>query len=131
MMSQEAIFAIYAGLNGLILLYLSIMVSRQRQTSQTSILDAGKEEMIKAVRAHGNATEYIPIVLLLLIALAFLNAPMWLLHIVGATLTVGRILHAVGIYSSLGVSTARVLGSSLTLIALLIGSVAALVYAFF
>jgi uncharacterized protein len=130
MLTQQTVFALYAALNGFILLFLSIMVSRQRGKSQTAILDGGKEEMIKAVRAHGNAAEYIPIVLLLLVALAFLKAPIWLMHIVGATLTVGRILHAVGLYSSLGVSTARLLGSSLTLIALLIGCVAALVYAF-
>jgi uncharacterized membrane protein YecN with MAPEG domain len=130
-LSQEAIFATYAGVNGLILLYLGLSVSLQRRATKTAILDDGKEEMIKAIRAHANAAEHIPIVLLLLIALAFLKAPMWLMHVVGATLTVGRILHAIGLYSSLGVSTARFAGATLTSIALLIGSVAALVYAFF
>jgi uncharacterized membrane protein YecN with MAPEG domain len=130
MLTHQTVFALYAGINGLILLFLGIMVTRQRVKSQTMILDAGKDEMIKATRAHANAVEYIPIVLLLLVALAWLRAPMWLMHIVGATLTAGRIFHAVGLYSSLGLTAWRFIGINLTWIALLIGSVATLVYAF-
>jgi uncharacterized membrane protein YecN with MAPEG domain len=130
MLTHQTVFALYAALNGFILLYLGLRVSLVRRATKTSILDGGKDEMIKAVRAHGNAAEHIPIVLLLLVALAFLKAPMWLMHIVGITLTAGRVLHAIGLYSSLGVTSARLLGASLTSLSLLIASVAALVYAF-
>jgi hypothetical protein len=128
--SHETVFAFYAGLNGLILLLLGIMVVRRRIKTGTMILDGAKDEVIQAVRAHANAAEYIPIVLLLIAALALLKAPIWLLHIVGLTLTIGRIVHAYALYRSLGVSTARFIGINLTWIALLIGSIAALVYAF-
>ena len=130
MLAQQAVFAIYAGINGLILLFLGIMVTRQRIKSSVPIMDAGKDEMIKAVRAHANAAEYIPMVLLTLVAMAWLKSPMWLMHIVGITLTVGRILHAAGLYQSLNPTALRIIGANLTWIALLIGSISALVYSF-
>lgn len=129
LITQPTVFALYAALNGLILLFLGIMVTRQRVKTETVILDAGKEEMIRAVRAHANAAEYIPIVLLLLAAMAWLQAPIWLMHLVGILLTLGRILHAVGLSRSSGRTTERFIGTNLTWIALLIGCVATLIYA--
>ena len=131
MLTHQTIFAFYAALNGLILLILGMLVTRARVKTQTTILDAGKEEVIRAVRAHANAAEYIPIALLLMIALAWLQAPMWLMHVVGASLTIGRILHGYALHQSLGVTTARFIGTNLTWISILVGSIATLVYAFF
>jgi len=70
-------FALYAAVNGLILLFLAIMVVRQRVLTRTDIGDGGKEAMIQVQRAHGNAAEYVPIVLILLYLLGIVAAIEW------------------------------------------------------
>jgi len=119
-------FAIYAALNGLILLFLAVMVVRQRVLTRTDIGDGGHDAMIQVQRAHGNASEYVPIVLILLFTLVQLSAPLWMIHTVGATLTVGRILHAVGLYETKGRSVGRFAGINLTWLALLIAAAGSL-----
>ena len=53
-------FAIYAALNGLIMLVLGILVVRARIATQTLIGDGGKPEMAGPLRAHGNNSEWTP-----------------------------------------------------------------------
>lgn len=127
--THQAVFALYAGINGLILLLLSIWVVRQRVTTKTTILDEGKDEMVRAVRAHANASEYIPIGLLLIAALVLVKGSILVLHVVGITLTLGRIFHALGLTRSTGLTAGRTIGILLTWVALLVGSIAAIVYA--
>lgn len=122
-------FALYAAVNGLILLFLAIMVVRQRVLTRTDIGDGGKEAMIQVQRAHGNAAEYVPIVLILLYLLVQLGAPMWTIHTVGGLLTVGRVLHAVGLYGTVGRSAGRFIGTNLTWLALLTAAVGAMYFA--
>ncbi|MGZ8238835.1 MAG: MAPEG family protein, partial [Methylobacter sp.] len=69
-------------------------------------------------RAHSNAVEYIPIALMLLLMLELNGAPKILIHILGATLLTGRILHAMGLPAK--DLKKRVLGMQIT-IYLLIG----------
>ena len=70
--------------------------------------------LLRAQRAHGNAAEYVPLVLVLLLALALVKAPAVLLHGVGGGLAAGRVLHAIGLYQSSGASVGRMLGILLT-----------------
>lgn len=127
--THQAVFALYAGINGLLLLLLSIWVVRRRVTTKTVILDEGKDEMVRAIRAHANASEYIPIGLLLIAALVLVKGSILVVHVVGITLTLGRIIHAFGLTRSSGLSSARLVGMLLTWIAILVGSIAAIVYA--
>lgn len=120
------IFAFYAGLCGLILLALSVLVVRARVTTETIIGDAGKEAMIRATRAHANASEYVPISLILLGALVALETPVWLLHTLGASLVVARLLHAAGLHQTSGTSFGRFTGTILQWLVLLAGSALAL-----
>jgi hypothetical protein len=55
-----------------------------------------------------------------------LRASAVVIHAVGATLTIGRILHAVGLSRSVGTSLPRLLGMILTWLAYLIAIVAIL-----
>jgi uncharacterized protein len=117
-------FGFYAALNGLIMLVLSILVVRARVTTQTLIGDEGKPAMAAPLRAHANNTEYVPMALILMWALTTpLGASIWLIHGVGVPLTVGRILHAIGLSKTTGNSTARFLGMILTWIAYIVGIV--------
>jgi hypothetical protein len=115
-------FGIYAALNALIMLVLSVLVVRARVATQTTIGDGGKAEMAGPLRAHANNAEYVPMALILLWALASpLGGSVWMIHGVGASLTVGRILHAIGLTGSTGPSTLRLIGTTLTWVSFIVG----------
>lgn len=117
-------FGFYAALNAFIMLILSILVVRARVATETLIGDDGKPAMIAPLRAHANNTEYVPMALILMWALATpLGASIWLVHGVGIPLTLGRILHAIGLSRSAGVSSFRFVGIILTWIAYIVGIV--------
>ena len=123
------VFALYAGLSGLIALVLAVLVSRARRKHGVTLGDGGNQAVLRAQRAHGNAVEYIPTVLILLLTLASLHASIWLIHAIGAMLVIGRIFFAIGLYQSAGLSVGRGLGMALTWGALLIAAAACLFYA--
>jgi uncharacterized membrane protein YecN with MAPEG domain len=126
-------FGFYVALNALIMLVLGILVVRARVTTRTDIGDGGLPEMAGPLRAHGNNTEYVPMALLLLWALASVppSASIWVMHGAGATLTIGRICHAIGLSQSTGPGTLRLVGTVLTWISFIIGIVGVFYLVFF
>lgn len=119
-MVRLEIAAIYIGINILILVVLAALAIRARFTHKIVLGDGGLDPMQRAVRAHGNAAETIPAGLVGLLTLALLDAatPLWLLHLSGACLTLGRISHGIGLH--LGArNLGRMLGMLLTFIALI------------
>ncbi len=114
------VFALYGALNGLIILILALLVVRVRMRTKVMIGDGGNPGLVLAQRAHGNAVENVPLILVLLLAMAGLKTSMLTLHLVGGFLTFGRILHAIGLSRSAGTSAGRFLGTLLTWMALLI-----------
>lgn len=90
----------------IVLMYL---VGKVRIAKKINLGDSGDEDMIASVRAHGNFSETVPLMLLGLIALAMLSAPVWALHLVGGGLVIGRLLHALGMYGKTG--QGRLLGT--------------------
>ncbi|HEY5049086.1 MAG TPA: MAPEG family protein [Rhizomicrobium sp.] len=124
-------FGIYTALNALIMLVLSILVVRARVVTQTPIGDGGRPEMAGPLRAHANNSEYVPMALLLMWALASpLGGTIWMIHGVGIPLTLGRLFHAIGLSRSTGPSTGRLIGMTLTWIAYIVG-IASIVYLIF
>lgn len=123
------IAAVYAGVNILVLLALSVLVVRGRQKHKIRLGDAGNEDFLRAQRAHANAAEYIPAGIAGLVTLALFDpvvSPLFL-HSCGLLLTGGRILHGAGLHSGV-LNIGRMLGMVLTYIAfLLIGG--GLIYA--
>jgi uncharacterized membrane protein YecN with MAPEG domain len=87
------ITALYAGLMGLWLLGLGFAVIRQRRRHDVSVGDGGVRELELAIRAHGNACEYVPIALILLGLAEGMSAPGWVVHLFGLMLVAGRLLH--------------------------------------
>ncbi|MDP3878552.1 MAG: MAPEG family protein [Methylobacter sp.] len=112
------ITSIYASLSALIIVKLALSVIKLRRKNRVSVGDGGNEQLQLAIRTHANAVEYIPITLLLLLTLELNGAPTILIHILGATLLIGRILHAMGLPEK--DFKKRVLGMQIT-IYLLIG----------
>ena len=131
MSPDVAIVGIYAALNGILILVLSYLVGHHR--GRLGALEpgaAGDATLTKAVRAHGNATEYIPTALLLLLILALLSAPGYLLHGLGASFTFGRVAQAAGMMRDKHPNAVRFTGNLLTGLVYLIASCAALYYSF-
>ncbi len=91
------IIPFYASLLALLFLFLSYRVIRLRRALKASIGDAGDKQLLRAMRVHSNFAEYTPLALLLLLALELQVFYPWALHVLGATLVVGRLLHAYGV----------------------------------
>jgi len=121
--------ALWIGLHLILLLVLSVLVVRQRRRHGVELGDAEIPELTQAIRAFGNATEYVPGGLVALIALAVAGAQPLLVHGVGVVLFVGRLIHAVSLSRSGAASPARSAGVLLTWIAYLVAGVALLFYA--
>jgi hypothetical protein len=104
--------ALWVGLHLLLLLTLSLLVVRQRQKHKIDLGDGGVAELAQAIRALGNAAEYIPAGLIGLIVLAMTGTPAAavLVHVAGFLLFAGRVSHAVGLSNSGGASFARTIG---------------------
>jgi uncharacterized membrane protein YecN with MAPEG domain len=121
--------ALWAGLCLLLMMVLSVLVVRQRQTHRVPIGEGGIESVQRASRAFGNAAEYIPAGLAVLALMTLVGAPPLTLHLAGATLFVGRLIHAVGLSRSVGPSMARVGGMVITYLFLLCAAVTLIFYA--
>lgn len=108
------ITAFYAGLLALGFVWLATRVIKARRVYRVA-LGTGQHRLVeRAMRAHGNFSEYVPFALLLL-ALAEVNGlPAWALHVLGVTLAAGRVFHAHGITQEPEEFKWRVLGASLT-----------------
>lgn len=112
------ITSIYASLAALLIVQLAFSVIKLRRKNRVSVGDSGIEALQLAIRTHANAVECIPIMLLLLLTLELNGAPKILIHGLGVTLLIGRILHAMGL--SANNLPKRILGMQIT-ICLIIG----------
>ncbi len=127
-MSALQVAGVYVAINLLMLIWLAFRVVTHRFRGKISMGDGGSEALAKAIRVHGNASENIPPMLVGLLAFAFLNGPIWALHALGITFTIGRILHAIGMGG--GPIIFRQLGMVLTWTTMGIVSLALLYLAF-
>ena len=114
---------LWGGLLILLLLVLSSVVVSRRRRHLIEFGDGGNPEMTPAVRAFGNAAEYIPAGMCGLILLAFVGAPPLLIHGVGGVRVAGRVIHALGLLFQQGPSLGRSVGMILTWLALLVAAV--------
>ena len=118
--------AFYVAINAGLMLLLAYNVVRMRYRTRTGLGDEGKPEMLQAIRAHANNTEYVPIALILLVVVRLLGGNIFWIHAIGATLTVGRALHAAAFlngefWAKNTVSFGRFWGMLLTVASILIG----------
>ncbi|MCB4821983.1 MAPEG family protein [Roseicella aerolata] len=117
--------ALYAALLAGLFLVLSIRVVRQRRRYHVA-LGAPHRLVERAVRAHGNCAEYVPLGLVLLGLLEGMGLPAWGVHALGTAFLAGRVLHAWGISQEPEVLRWRTLGMGLTFAVLGAGAAALL-----
>lgn len=121
-MTPIATAAVYIGVNILILFWLSFRVVGRRRSAQVSLGTGGDAQLEQRVRAHGNASEYIPVTMLGLFVVASLAAPLWVIHAIGGVFTLGRVLHGFGLSGNIMAS--RAFGMVLTWLGMLGAAVA-------
>lgn len=99
-LTPEAISALglWAGFNFALMLALGIHTYRQRAKAHIAVgMGASGSALERAVRAHGNNTEYVPSILFALALCTVLGSSAGFVHISGALLLAARIMHAHGI----------------------------------
>ena len=89
--------AIYAALFAIMLVGLSINVIRLRVGNRVSLGDGGNEALRRAIRAHSNFCEFVPLALILMLLLELNGTGSNVLHGLGIALLAGRIAHAYSI----------------------------------
>ncbi|MFN2301681.1 MAG: MAPEG family protein [Gammaproteobacteria bacterium] len=118
---------LYAAPLAILLVGLVLRVVALRRRLKVGIGDGGERELAKAVRAHGNAAETIPIAIVLLLLAELAGVGSALLHGAGIALLVGRLLHAYGLSTRSGMSFGRFTGMVLTLLAIAVLAVVSVV----
>ncbi|WP_293676235.1 MAPEG family protein [uncultured Phenylobacterium sp.] len=121
--------ALWAGLHLILLLVLSVLVTRQRRRHRIEVGDGGVPALAQAIRAFGNASEHVPAALAGLAILALAGAPPLLIHPIGLVLFVGRVLHGIGLSRSTAATWVRAAGAVGTWIAYIAMAAALLFYA--
>ncbi len=109
-----AAVAIYAALNSAVLFWLAVQTGRIRQREKVFMGDGGNPRMIRVMRGHANAIEFIPI-----------TAP--IIHVLGILLTIGRVLHALHFTAADAPMWQRMAGTGLSFLAMAGAGLAALV----
>lgn len=129
MESMEAV-GLWIGLNVLLMMVLKGAVGRTRAKTKVDFGAGENDNMARMMRVQGNAVEDVPIALIGLSVLGFMSAPLMLLHGLGASLFISRILHASGLGGKGGVTFGRVAGTIGSIFVLLITGVACVWLAF-
>jgi len=119
----------WIALNAFLLIFLSMRVGQARMKNKVNLGHGDNDDVLVAVRCHGNYTEYAPAALLGLTVLAMIGGAMLLIHVLGGMFFTGRIAHLAG----LGMGAwpkGRMVGTLLTMLTLFITGATLIFYAF-
>jgi uncharacterized protein len=121
--------AFWTGILVLVSLWLLVHVVRVRIRTGVMMGDAGNPAMIRAMRGQANFVEVVPLALLVILAMALLGAPAWLVHGFGAALALGRVLHALHFTAEDAPRWQRGAGTGLSMLVLGLGGLGVAVHA--
>ncbi|NBX74303.1 MAG: hypothetical protein EBZ69_05485 [Alphaproteobacteria bacterium] len=116
---------LYAGLAGVLLALLGMNVT-YHWVRVVVTRDKEPEYLKRAENILSSFIEFVPLTLALLVMIEMRGAPQEILHILGSTLLVGRIMHAVAMHDFSLSNPMRAIGAQLTYLVLLIASFACL-----
>ncbi len=117
-----AVVGLYAGLNTLILLWIASSTGKLRAKHKVSIGDGGVLHLTRILRGHANAMENVPMALILMIVMAGLQTPVFVLHGFGIVLTIGRFCHAMHFIKEDAPGWQRALGATTSILVLGLGA---------
>lgn len=117
-MTSLHITTLFVGIFVLMQIPLTVMVGYRRARTGIQFFYGDDQTLLRRMRAHGNFTETVPIVLVAMAAAELTGAPAWLLWTGGLSLLVGRLMHA-AILVIKGWGLPRALGMILTFVPML------------
>lgn len=106
---------LYAALLALLFVALTLRTIRLRRRYGVALGDGAHPALLRAMRAHANFAEYVPLALVLFYFAEIGGAPQALAHLLGGSLLIGRSLHAWGVSQEREAFAFRVTGMALTL----------------
>jgi uncharacterized membrane protein YecN with MAPEG domain len=112
-------------------LVLTAIVIKARRRSQIAVGSDGVPDLERAVRAHGNFTEFTAIFLISLLLLELVDSYLWWVAILGVIFISGRVLHARSLLVTelrSGSYRQRVLGMMLTMFSLTASAISGVVW---
>lgn len=101
-MHMPSITAFYLAILSLIYAALALQVIRLRRSSKAALGDGGNTRLHRAIRAHGNFMEYVPIITLMVAMIEMSGAPALRIHLLMGALLLSRLLHPLGMHASPG-----------------------------
>ncbi len=109
-----SITALYAGILSLIMVALAVNVTIHRAKLRVPMGDGGNAIMLRMIRLHGNAAEYLPLAFVLMAIYEINGGWHSALHAAGIALVVARILQSWNMWSTDIAGFGRISGQSLT-----------------
>ena len=123
MAAAPQITGLYFGLLSFFYLGLGAHVIWIRRRDRVGLGHGGNRSLERAIRAHGNFAEWVPMLLIAMLLLELEGIGRIFLHVFGVSLIISRILHAVGLKKSSGKSWGRFLGAGLSFTLLAVAGV--------
>lgn len=111
---------LYAAALVLWFLVLTLRVVQERSKSRVLLGDGGNTALQRAIRGHANFAEYVPLALLLLAILEISRFSLYVIHALGLTLLLARLLHGYALSFTPQFRFGRSAGAVLTVIVLAI-----------
>lgn len=122
---------LYAGILGLLYVALAFYTIAGRFKHRILLGDQGNDDMLARVRVHANFSEYIPLVLVLMMLYEQItNANIMFLHIAGLSLIISRIVFSLTLLNLIKIPFGRQFGMLTTLLVVITFSVLG-IYAYF
>jgi uncharacterized membrane protein YecN with MAPEG domain len=121
----------YAGLCTLLVIFLALRVVKWRKEHKIGLGHGDNIELQRRVRAHANATENMPLALILLGSMELSGLWPALIHILGAVFFLSRVAHAWGVSHSHGYSKGRFWGMAFTWLPMILMAVIAITESIF
>ncbi len=114
--------SLYAALLAIVYLVLNGMVGFARSKTTIVLGDGGDPGLIVASRRHMNFVENVPLALILIALIEASGGSSTLVHVLGGSLLVGRLIHPFGINLVSAKTWQRGAGIGLTLLVILIAA---------
>ncbi len=109
-----SITALYAGILALIIVALGINVTVHRVKLKVPLGDGGNPQMLRMIRLHGNAIEYLPLALVLMLVYEINGGWHTALHIIGIALIAARLIQTMAMWSTEMPRPGRGIGQTVT-----------------
>jgi hypothetical protein len=111
-----AVSALTAGVLIVLQMFLLLTVVFARRRNRQSLGDGGNDNMLRAIRRHGNLAENAAIFVVCAALLEMLGESRMVVEILCAAFVLGRLSHAIGLSFGRSVNIFRFVGATVTVI---------------